>query len=114
MSEILEIGYINNQAPVANDVRVGDTLQKSGRTTGLSFGSVLQLDVTASVEYGEGLVAVYENQILADGMSAGGDSGSLVLNEERQAVGLLFAGSDQVTIMNPIQLVLDALNARMI
>ena len=42
-------------------------------------------------------------------MSPGGDSGSLVLNDQKQAVGLLFAGSDAVTILNPIEKVCDAL-----
>jgi hypothetical protein len=33
-----------------------------------------------------------------------------VLDEEDFVVGLLFAGSDTTTIMNPIHFVLDALN----
>ncbi|HUT16307.1 MAG TPA: hypothetical protein VMY98_08695, partial [Anaerolineae bacterium] len=43
-------------------------------------------------------------------MCQGGDSGSLlVAGDSLHAVGLLFAGSDQVTIHNPIQQVLDTL-----
>jgi hypothetical protein len=43
-------------------------------------------------------------------MSKPGDSGSLlVAADSQQAVGLLFAGSDQTTIFNPIQAVLDGL-----
>jgi hypothetical protein len=43
-------------------------------------------------------------------MSQGGDSGSLVVaGDSLQAVGLLFAGSDQSTVINPIQAVLDCL-----
>lgn len=113
MQEILEIGFIKHLDPVAFPT-VGDTVKKSGRTTGLSFGEVLQLDVIANVDYGEGKIATFEDQIMADAMSSGGDSGSLVLNEENQAVGLLFAGSDQVTIMNPIAFVLDALQVELI
>jgi hypothetical protein len=46
-------------------------------------------------------------------MSRGGDSGSLVVAGDSQlAVGLLFAGSDQATIFNPIQEVIKALNVR--
>ena len=41
--------------------------------------------------------------------SAGGDSGSLVLDMRRNAIGLLFAGSSQVTILNPINAVLGSL-----
>jgi hypothetical protein len=36
-------------------------------------------------------------------MSAGGDSGSLVTTTDEVAVGLLFAGSSQVTILNQIE-----------
>jgi hypothetical protein len=43
-------------------------------------------------------------------MSRPGDSGSLlVARDALLAVGLLFAGSEQATIFNPIQDVLDAL-----
>ena len=40
-------------------------------------------------------------------MSGPGDSGASVLDMDRQAVGLLFAGSERVTIFTPIQRVLD-------
>jgi len=42
-------------------------------------------------------------------MSSPGDSGSLVLNGQNQAVGLLFAGSDRATVCNRIQNVLGLL-----
>jgi len=47
---------------------------------------------------------------MAGAMSAGGDSGSVVLDMEKNIVGLLFAGSDQTTIMNRIQNVFTLLN----
>lgn len=51
---------------------------------------------------------------MAGAMSQGGDSGSAVLNMDKQVVGLLFAGSDTTTIMNPIQLVLEALQVQIV
>ena len=55
-------------------------------------------------------VAQFENQIVSTPMSQGGDSGSLLVDaDSRRAVGLLFAGSSQATVFNPIQTVLDAL-----
>ena len=45
-------------------------------------------------------------------MSQGGDSGSLVTDSKNRAVGLLFAGSDVVTISNPIPAVLKSLDVR--
>ncbi|MBI2897951.1 MAG: hypothetical protein HYY06_30620 [Deltaproteobacteria bacterium] len=46
--------------------------------------------------------------------SDGGDSGSLVLDGDRYAVGLLFAGDDEATDLNPIAHVLDQLQARLV
>ena len=54
--------------------------------------------------------------ISKEGFSAGGDSGSLILDNERYAVGKLFAGSDEqnITIANPVQNYLDLLDAELI
>jgi len=46
---------------------------------------------------------------LAAAMSQGGDSGSAVLDDRNNLVGLLFAGSDNSTIMNRIENVFSAL-----
>jgi len=92
---------------------LGTQLQKSGRTTGYTTGQITQIDVTVSVDYG-GKIATYRNQLMAGAMSAGGDSGSAVLDMQRRVVGLLFAGSDTTTIMNPFQLVLDALQVQLV
>jgi len=101
---ILEIGDVQGMA----DAELGMQLQKSGRTTGYTQDTVLQLHVTAQVDYG-GPIAVFDEQIMAGPMSQGGDSGSLVLNMDNYAVGLLFAGSNTTTIINPIQDVMDKL-----
>jgi hypothetical protein len=92
---------------------LGTALQKSGRTTGYTTGQITQIDVTVSVDYG-GKVAIYRNQLMAGAMSQGGDSGSAVLDMQKRVVGLLFAGSDTTTIMNPFQLVLDALQVQLV
>lgn len=92
---------------------LGTQLQKMGRTTGYTTGQIIQIDVTVSVDYG-GKVATFKNQLMAGAMSAGGDSGSAVLDMQRRVVGLLYAGSDTTTIMNPIQFVLDALQVQLV
>ncbi len=51
-----------------------------------------------------------KKNVVAGPMSAGGDSGSAVLDQEDFVIGLLFAGSESTTIINPIQYVLQALN----
>lgn len=103
---ILEIGVPKG----SRDATLGAQVKKSGRTTGFTTGRITQIDVTTQVSYGEGQDAIFEDQLMAGAMSKGGDSGSAVLDEEDFVVGLLFAGSDTTTIINPIQFVLDALN----
>ena len=84
------------------EVSVGDTVQKSGRTTGVTVDEVLGVDSAANVQY-DGGVARFDDQIICGPMSAGGDSGSVVYDANGNAIGLLFAGSDTVTIVNRIQ-----------
>jgi hypothetical protein len=104
LDEILEIGTVQGTL----DATLGMPLRKSGRTTGFTTGEVTLLNATVNVSYGAGKTARFENQIVAGAMSQGGDSGSLVVHgTELKAVGLLFAGSNQSTIINPIQAVLD-------
>jgi len=102
--EILEIGLPRG----IGDAPLGTRVKKSGRTSGLTTGNITQVDVTTMVDYGSGRVATFEDQLMAGAMSQPGDSGSVVLSEYGYVVGLLFAGSETVTIMNPIQYVLDA------
>jgi hypothetical protein len=107
LDEILNIGTISG----VREAELGMPLRKSGRTTGFTTDQVQVLDATVNVSYGAGLTATFEEQIVAGPMSQGGDSGSLVVHGDSQdAVGLLFAGSDQTTILSPIQAVLDSLN----
>lgn len=89
-------------------VGIGTAVQKTGRTTDYTTGKIMATDVSVQVDYG-GPVAFFEGQLMAGAMSAGGDSGSLLLDMQGNAVGLLFAGSDSVTLFNPIGDVLDAL-----
>lgn len=106
---ILEIGVPQG----TRDVTLGARVKKSGRTTGFTTGRIIQIDVTTRVSY-EGGTAIFEDQLMAGPMSQGGDSGSAVLDEDDFVIGLLFAGSDATTIMNPIQFVLDALNVEIV
>ena len=87
---------------------VGLKVQKYGRTTGLTAGRVGLINVTVNVGYDTG-VARFVGQILVrGGFSAPGDSGSLVVDKKLNPVGLVFAGSDSATVINPIDEVLGA------
>lgn len=106
-AEILEIGSYGGTQPAA----IGLPVRKSGRTTGLTFGEIEIIGATVDVSYGGGRTARFRNQLITGDMSEGGDSGSLLVTMDTpaKAVGLLFAGSPQVTIYNPIDAVIAAL-----
>lgn len=106
--EIFKVGKVSGIAQASVDMKV----KKCGRTTELTSGRITVLDTTIQVGYGAGRMATFEHQMLASGMSQGGDSGSLIVDEQNHAVGLLFAGSDQVTVMNPIQTVMALLRIK--
>jgi len=109
LDEILEIGAPTGTAAAA----LGMGVRKSGRTTGLTTGQIVVIDATLEISYGE-RKASFEGQLVSTPMSQPGDSGSLlVAADSLAAVGLLFAGSDQATIFNPIQDVLDCLDVRL-
>lgn len=94
--EILEVGTITGEA----EPEVGMAVKKSGRTTGLTQGVIQQVGVAANINMGEGKIAVFTDQFAMGAMSQGGDSGSAILTEDNKMVGLLFAGSEMVTLAN--------------
>lgn len=103
--EILEIGK-----PIGFvDAKVGSAIKKSGRTSAITHGTVQSIDGVAKVNYGGGRVAVFTDQIITSAIASPGDSGSVVLNESNEVVGLLFGGSDTLTIVNKISNVIEAL-----
>ncbi len=102
--DILDLGRIAG----VGQVELGDAVAKSGRTTGLTRGEIVQVDVTADVAFGS-TVARFTDQLMAGPMSEGGDSGSAVLDSQNRIVGLLFAGSDTTTLCNRIENVFSAL-----
>lgn len=92
---------------------LGQRVVKSGRTTEYTEGYISLIHTTVKVNYGSGKIATFDDQLVAGPMSAGGDSGSLVVSgDTTNAVGLLFAGSTQTTIFSPIEPILDYFNVR--
>ncbi len=100
------------------DAYLGQPVQKYGRTTGWTQGEVAELNVTVTVCY-EGFIWCTKSATFADQISitpgefsGGGDSGSLIVTDDsnKNPVGLLFAGSSDRTIANPIGYVLNRFN----
>lgn len=96
---------------------VGMPVAKSGRTTGLTCSSVLATNTATSVQYQKGcgtgatFNVSYTNlvDVVGGSFSSEGDSGSLIVTQNTaDAVALLFAGSDQDVVGNPISDVLNS------
>ena len=97
-------------------IRHGLFVQKHGRTTGRTQGLIVGTHETIWVDY-DGKAARFDRQLSIAGgrtpFSDGGDSGSLIVDLQRRAIGLLFAGSDTETYANPIRPVLKAFKVRL-
>lgn len=109
--EILEVGRVSG----VGDVHPGLEVKKSGRTSGLTVGKVAAVRVTLNVSMGHSSDVVrFQEQVMMELKSAPGDSGSLILDMDNRAVGLLFAGSGDYTVCNPIHVVLDKLDVDLV
>lgn len=106
INELLNVGKIRG----IRKPELGMPVKKVGRTSGVTRGQIIQIDATIEVGFSFGRKAMFEDQIVTTPISSPGDSGSVVLDEDNYLVGLLFSGSEKVTILNPIDLVFDNLN----
>lgn len=102
---------------------LGQYVHKTGRTTEHTSGYVDALHATVQVKYSLVEKATFVDQIIItekfseEDISAGGDSGSAVLDKKDRLVGLLFAGSERdeadkepaTAIVNPIKHVFNLL-----
>ena len=105
----------------ADPLMLGMAVSKVGRTTGVTRGriSAIELDKVV-IQYDLGMLS-FDDQMEIEStgtrsFSAGGDSGSLILDEENRGCALLFAGSETggrngrgLTYANPIAIVLKRL-----
>jgi S1-C subfamily serine protease len=125
-----KVGRLKSAEPI--DAAEGMRVEKTGRATGYTTGSVFEVAYTGKVQFELGMLT-FENQVLIRGdqgaFSNGGDSGSLVVDcETGRATGLLFGGVSQFdkatglllggvppfTIANHLSDVLETLNVRLV
>lgn len=103
-SDILEV--------VPGEPAVGDQVLKSGRTTGLTTGTVIAMAVTVSVAGFPGGSLIFEDCFMVEGAVRGGDSGSAVIAGDGRLLGLLFAGvEDEFYVACKASNILKALEA---
>lgn len=107
--EIVGIGRLNGYKSAMENQRV----RKSGRTTGITEGEVIDVHATLEVDF-YGNIFKFSNSIVTGYMAAGGDSGSILVDKDtNDAVGLLFGGSDTITVYNRIENVMSSLGVLM-
>ncbi len=106
--EILGLGKIQG----VRKPGVGMRVIKSGRSSGISEGEINVVDTTIKIDMGPIGTAVFDEQIVTSRMASPGDSGSLLIDRENYAVGLLAAGSNQSSVACRIDHVLNSLNIR--
>jgi hypothetical protein len=94
------------------NVSQGDTVRKSGRTTGVTTGGVLYTNVDVVVSYGS-KSAYFADQIVVTqdnwSFASPGDSGSAV-DKNGKFVGLLFAGSAGYAVICKAKYIIDGLS----
>jgi len=114
--DIVEIGDVAGTAEAVLE----EPVRKRGRTTGLTYGTVDDIDMDVTIDYCNGLGSVTLTDQIGIEVDAAqssqignhGDSGSVVVNADNEIIGLYFAGTPAGTYgaANPIQAVLDALD----
>lgn len=112
------IRLIGVPAGVSTTLRRNMQVQKTGRTTDFTIGVITDINYRLPMSYkkpggGTGRVGM-RDQVLCTRYTAGGDSGSAVLNMNKEVVGLHFAGSPSSSIFNKISNVLVALNIEIV
>ena len=97
----IAISYVDGIGPIeaiAPGVELGATVRKVGRATGLTSGRVFTVSGTFKANYAAlgfgNTPALFVDQIGVDLPCGYGDSGSLLVDSDDRAVGLLFAASD--------------------
>jgi len=108
----LEIPHIGEPAGI-RDLELGDVVRKTGRTTEFQEGVVEGVDGDVRVSYGSGIASFTDQIIIGPGgFSDGGDSGSVIVDENNFIGALLFAGGDGITVGNRISNVVSVLGIR--
>ncbi|TWV98859.1 hypothetical protein [Chitinophaga pinensis] len=111
INKVKDIGIIKELGSIQS-LEDNPVVYKTGRTTGVTSGTVVAASASIKVDYwalgSYGVNTVFHNQIITTHMGAYGDSGSLLINHQQRAVGMLFAGSATHTFFNPLHLILQA------
>jgi hypothetical protein len=111
-----KIGQLTSAEPI--DAVESMQVAKTGRATGYTTGTVLDVSATITVEFSRGMLT-FEDQLLirsnVEAFSEFGDSGALVVDRgSGRATGLLVGGARRDAIANHVGDVLQALNVKLV
>lgn len=108
--DLPEVGLVTGTA----EPTLGQRVQKFGRTTEHTVGTITQINATFAVSGYPGGTATFSDQVAITADSGpflqGGDSGSSLISEDNLMLGLCFAGSDVIGIANRWENVAAGLN----
>jgi hypothetical protein len=93
------------------EVGFADTVRKSGRTTGVTTGQVINANVSVYVKYGDETARFVDQIAVAQdnwSFAGPGDSGSAV-DKGGEFVGLVFAGTENYVYINKAEHIIDEL-----
>ncbi|MBO3442638.1 hypothetical protein [Clostridium haemolyticum] len=112
IGKVLSISLVTPKIAILNSLPLGvssaklkDTVVKVGAISGYTTGTVEAVNATIWAHYSSGQV-LFKNQILTTLMSQKGDSGSLLLDREGNAIGLLNSDSNSFSNYSDINLIL--------
>ena len=104
--EVIEVGDILG----VRDGVIDEEVHKYGRTTRYTEGKLLARNASIAIDYGVDGVIKFKGLDVYSRMSAGGDSGSVIVAKtDNQAVSLLFAGSLSCTLGIPMKKIVNKL-----
>lgn len=100
-----------------DDIRLDQIVKKIGAATGLTKGVVSAVACRVKVRFTGGTVVfndVFEVRGTGSQFSGSGDSGALVINDKGQAMGIVFAGNNEVSYVCPIGPIINYFKCRIV
>lgn len=95
--------------PEIENLKLGQKVWKSGRTTGYTEAEVIDIDVTVSIKNNQGNIMYFKDQVFTTGeLADGGDSSSVVFSQKNnKIVAQLFAKGGGIVAITPYQRIKD-------
>jgi S1-C subfamily serine protease len=104
---------IGQMKGVSTSVAPHERVRMVGRTTGLATGTVEGIMHDIVIQVGTG-TARFSGLIVTTPISQVGDSGAPVVNDRDELIGMVYAGSPQLTLIIPIARLLEAFDVSLV